>query len=344
MRPGRIALVEAPAPGDLADTPEAFLRRLGGPALLRVPGRDRSRVRGLATLLHGNEPSGVRALHAWLATGRRPAVDLLCFVGAVEAALAPPGFAFRMLPGRPDLNRCFRPPWQGAEAETAGELLRCLREAGCECLVDLHNNTGRNPPYGVALRADAAAIQLVRLFAGRMVVTDLRLGTLTEATAGDFPSVTVECGRAGDPDADAIALAGIRRYADLGRLETRSVDGVRMTVLGDALRVRARPDASLAYGDRPEGGVDLTMRQDVDRHSFELLAAGMAVGWVAPGAPWPLEALGPDGRDVSREWFGVRDGRLEIRRAGVPIMMTTDAVAARSDCLFYLTQPREQIG
>ncbi len=49
-----------------------------------------------------------------------------------------------MLPGARDLNRCFVPPWSGPEGELAAEALRLLREAGCEALVDLHNNTGHN--------------------------------------------------------------------------------------------------------------------------------------------------------------------------------------------------------
>ena len=41
-----------------------LLAWLGGPALLRIAGRDRSRSRAVSALLHGNEPSGLRAVHA----------------------------------------------------------------------------------------------------------------------------------------------------------------------------------------------------------------------------------------------------------------------------------------
>jgi hypothetical protein len=65
----------APRGDELAATPEAFLAWLAQPTLFRVPGRDRSRTRVLATLLHGNEPSGLRGLHRWLRAGAPPAVD-----------------------------------------------------------------------------------------------------------------------------------------------------------------------------------------------------------------------------------------------------------------------------
>ncbi|RIL08088.1 MAG: succinylglutamate desuccinylase, partial [Proteobacteria bacterium] len=313
------------------------------PTVLRVAGRDRTRARGVATLLHGNEPSGVRALHAWLASGAPPAVDLVCFVGAVEAALHPPGFAFRMLPGRRDLNRCFAPPFDAdAEGQVAGEALRLLREAGCEALLDLHNNTGHNPAYGVTCLADAACMNLAAFFGERLVASDLALGALTEATARDFPSVTIECGRAGDPAADATALAGLARYAALERIETRRVLAPRMVVLERPLRVQALPDVTLAFGDAPAPGADLTLAGDIDRHNFELLLPGVPVGWIGARGGWPIEARGADGADVSRDFFEIRGGLLATRRASVPIMMTTDPAIAKSDCLFYLVRPREE--
>jgi Succinylglutamate desuccinylase / Aspartoacylase family len=326
----------------LGDTVEAFLAWLGGPTLLRVPGRDRSRTRGVATLLHGNEPSGVRALHAFLCRREVPRVDLVCLVAAVEAARCAPAFTHRMLPGRRDLNRCFRPPFEGAEGELAGEALRLLRAARCESLVDLHNNTGHNPCYGVATAADAARIHLAALFGERLIVSDLRLGTLTEATSSDFPSLTIECGRSGDPAADRAAFEGLTRYAALAKLETRAAAAGPMTIFEDPIRVCARPEVRLAFASEPAADADLTLVDDIDRHNFEWLPPGVRVGWVGRSGSWPLEARGADGAEVSRDWFTLRDGLLETRRAAVPTMMTVDAAIAKSDCLFYLVRPRDR--
>ena len=137
---------------------EGFLRQLGGPAWITVPGRDRSRCRVVSTLLHGNEPSGARAVLAWLRSGVEPAVDTVFFIGSVAAALEPPGFAHRTLFGERDLNRCFLPPFQGPEGELAREVLARIRALRPEALVDLHNTTGHTPPYGVGPRSDAARL------------------------------------------------------------------------------------------------------------------------------------------------------------------------------------------
>jgi hypothetical protein len=334
-----LRVAAAPRSEELGDTPEAFLAKLGGPALLRVPGRDRSRSRVLATLLHGNEPSGVRALHGWLRAGCVPAVDALLFVGAVRAALAAPGFAHRMLPGKPDLNRCFAAPFAGEEGAVAGELLGHLRAARPEALIDVHNNTGHNPAYAVATRTDPARMALTGLFAERFVHSDLRLGTLTEATEDVCPGIAAECGRAGDPGADAVALRLVERFLGMEALPRRPAR--ELVVLHQPVRVRLRPGARVAFGEGPRPDADLTVAGDVDRHNFETLAAGTSVGWVADAAAWPLEARGADGVDVSRELFVLRGLRLETRRALVPMMMTTDPVIAAADCLFYAVRPRD---
>ena len=82
-----IQFIHNPDPASLPQEIGEFLRRLGGPTLVVVDGRDNTRCRAVATLLHGNEPSGVKALLKWLRTGERPAVKLICLIASVQTAL-----------------------------------------------------------------------------------------------------------------------------------------------------------------------------------------------------------------------------------------------------------------
>ena len=77
---------ELKAADTIPENPLAFLESLSGATAWRIPGRDRSRCRVVTTLLHGNEPSGLLAVHSWLRAGIQPAVDALCVVANVEAA------------------------------------------------------------------------------------------------------------------------------------------------------------------------------------------------------------------------------------------------------------------
>lgn len=323
--------------GAVPDTVEAFLHDLGGPAWIEVRGRDTTRTRAVATLIHGNEPSGVRAIHGWLRDGAIPAVDVRILIASIDAALAPPGFAHRMLPGRQDLNRCFLPPFEGEGGALAREALERLRVAAPEALVDLHNNTGHNPPYGVGPATTPTLLSLTALFGKHFVHSDLRLGALVEATQHDFPSVTIECGRAGDAAADAVARAGLDHFLGEAHVVDYAGSGAAMEVLERPVRVSVSAGTSVAFAEGRQPGVDLTVTGDVDRHNFERVAAGTHIGWVREGT-WPLEARDAAGRDRSRELFVIRDGFLEARRDFIPIMMTTDATVALADCLFYVVR------
>ena len=161
----RFRFLRDPDPAAIGDSFEAFLRWLEGPACLFISGADDSRCRAFVTLLHGNEPSGARALWRWLREGERPAVNLVCIVASVTAALTEPLFTHRMLPRARDLNRCFRPPFDDAQGRLAEEILELLRLHRPEAVVDMHNTSGSGPSFAVCTfpdrQHDALAIGLI---------------------------------------------------------------------------------------------------------------------------------------------------------------------------------------
>jgi len=331
-------LGELGAPDALPTCADAFLDALPGACIFHRRGRGRGR-RAVAGMLHGCEPSGLRAIHALLRRPEPPAVDTLFFVGAVAAARTPPRYRHRMLPGGRDLNRCFVAPFAGAEGAIAGALLDAVRAFAPDALVDLHNNSGHNPAYGVGTRLDPERLGIVSLFADRYVWSRLRLGSLMEALADDLPIVTVECGHAGDPAADEVARRGVARFLDAAVLPRLPVETGGLQLLGGLIRVCLAPSLALAFDGRPHPEAHLTFDVDVDRHNFQPLAAGSAIGWVRAGAPWPLTAHDADGQEVSRDWFAVHDGALVTLRPLMPIMMTTNPRLAVEDCLFYVVRP-----
>ncbi len=321
-------------PENLPENEIEFLFRLGGPTLIAVPGGDPTRTRVVTTLLHGNEPSGLRAMHRWLLHHKRPATNTLFLIACVETALAEPHFSFRQIPGRRDFNRCFDRAPTDPEGELAEDVLATILAAEPECLIDLHNNTGHNPAYGVAVRLGEAELGLVDLFADRVVHAPLALGTLVEATIDTCPSVTIECGRSGDPGADDIAYAGLTRLLEHSDVETRAPER-HMRILDEPIRVCVAEGVSLVFADAADPDAHLTISADVDRHNFELLMAGAAIGWVKADMEWPLDARRPNGEECSREMFCTRGNVLETSFDFIPIMMTTKPEIAKSDCLFY---------
>src|SRR5690606_42002826 len=74
----------------VGDNIAEFATILEQPSRISIQGRDSSRCRVLVTLLHGNEPSGLMALHRLLREQFVPAVDMHCYVLAIDAALLRP--------------------------------------------------------------------------------------------------------------------------------------------------------------------------------------------------------------------------------------------------------------
>lgn len=328
-----------PDPAALGATAEAMLEHLGGPGLVRVRGSDRNRCRVVVTLLHGNEPSGLCAVHSWLRAGRRPAVDAVFIIPSVAAALREPRFSHRMLPDGRDLNRCFHGPFDDREGSLAAAILREIERSGAECVIDIHNNTGHNPAYAIATEIAEAELRLASLFADRFVHSDLRIGSLMEAVT-TAPCVTIECGRVGDANAERVAGEGIERLMSCERIETISAPSADMEILESLVRVRARDGIRLAIGMEPHPEAELTISSGIDRHNFTMLPAGTQLGWVSGATVPPVEARDASGRDRSADLFEVEGGALRARTPWIPIMMTTDPVIARLDCLFYIVERR----
>lgn len=346
MRPSQkpLRIWEAPTAEEIGNNVEEFLTRLGGPAWLSFPGEDRTRTRAISTLLHGNEPSGIHAVFDWVKSGERPAVNLVCFIGAVQAALAPPGFGYRNLPGWKDLNRCFCDPFDGREGEITAEVLRSLRFVEPEALLDIHNTSGMGPCYTVSTRHTAKHEVLTNLFSQHFILTDLRLGTLMEATEDDFPTITVECGGANDPGATKVATQGLFQYAttdSLFQIPQRRLD---LTIHKHPIRVELCNGAQVAYASAPVPGKDLTFHADVDQYNFGVVPSGRVLGWLGPRGLGGLRALDAEGQNRSHEFFSNRDGSLEVIQSTRFFMVTTDPDIAQNDCLFYVIAAERSLG
>lgn len=326
----------APRPHDIAPTIDGFLEQLGGPTWIEMPGRDRNRRRVLSTLLHGNEPSGLRALHHILQQGLEPAVDMHCFIGSVMAALEPPLFSHRHLPGVRDLNRCFTPPFVDEPGEVALAVLTQLAELKPEGLIDLHNTSGSGPAFGVAIREDWTHDALVAFFCHRLVITDIRLGALMEYSEQAVPTVTVECGGAYDAEADAVALRGMENFWLVDDLfEESQRQPPPMQLLRHPLRLELAPDATIGYGETYRSGDDLTLPFDVEGYNFRTIETGERLGWLGEEGLAALRVRGGNNQYSVSDYFQAEQRELKARMPMTMFMITTDPDIARSDCIGY---------
>jgi len=331
----RFRFIRDPASDEVGNNVEEFLQWLGGPACIYLTGEADDRTRALVTLLHGNEPSGAIALHRWLASGQRPAVNVVCVVASVAAALAPPLFSQRMLPRARDLNRCFRPPYDDAQGVLAAEILEILNFHHPEAVVDMHNTSGSGPSFGVCTYMDRQHDALVSLFTQRLIISDLGLGALMEISEHSFPTVTVEVGGRLDEEAHELAYEGMCRYFQAPAVLDPGDTDWGLELLRDPIRLELNDNVTLTYADKPSANYDITLRVDIEHHNFGAISPDTLLGWArSPGLDL-FTALDAGGQCAVTRLVRVENGELYPAQPLKLFMITNNAAIAESDCLFY---------
>lgn len=331
----RFKFVRDVQPSDLGANVEEFLAWMDGPTCIYLEGEDRSRTRALVTLLHGNEPSGVIALRRWLKTGRRPAINIVCIIGSVGAALEHPLFSNRMLPRARDLNRCFRPPFDDAQGVLAEEILEILNMHRPEAVVDMHNTSGSGPSFGVCTHMDRQHDALVSLFTQRLIVSNLGLGALMELSEEACPTVTVEVGGRLDEEAHQLAYEGICRYFEESTVLDPGQTDWGLELLRDPIRLELNHNVTLTYAEEFCDNYDITLKPDIEHHNFGGVTSDTLLGWARQPERQLFSAQDAGGRCAVTSLVKIVDGEIYPAQALKLFMITNNAAIAHSDCLFY---------
>ncbi|MEX0738637.1 MAG: hypothetical protein WD071_04795 [Pseudohongiella sp.] len=325
-----------PHPDEIAPVLVDFLCALQGPTHIHLPGRDGSRCRVAVTLLHGNEPSGLSAVHALLKQGIEPAVDIHIFIVNVEAARAQPFFSHRMLPGQRDPNRSFKAPFDdNPQSQLARVLLDCWQTLAPEALIDIHNTSGVGPAFGVVTFMDDEHESLIGLFSHRVVMTDLVLGSVMDLSGRFCPVVTIECGGARSEESDRTALIGLTQYMTLDRVLDRAPNDVIMDYFYHPLRLELLPGASIDYGNEALLVPGVSVFPDLEQLNFNYVEPGSKIAWLTGELTNVLQARTSQGDDRLPDFFCAEGGCLVTRVRMKFFMVTNSPEIARSDCLLY---------
>ncbi|GAB5450600.1 MAG: hypothetical protein Hals2KO_09280 [Halioglobus sp.] len=331
----RFKFVRNPLATDIGDNAEQFLQKLGAPTCFFLEGQDSSRTRALVTLLHGNEPSGTLALFRWLKSAQSPAVNIVCIVASVVAALEPPLFSHRMLPRARDLNRCFKPPFDDAQGELAEEILEILHLHHPEAVIDMHNTSGSGPSFGVCTHMDRQHDALVSLFTQRLIISNLNLGALMDISEHSYPTVTVEVGGRLDDAAHELAYEGMCRYFTADNVFDPAVTDWGLDLLLDPIRLELQEHVTLTYADAPQPDYDLTLRPDIEHLNFGSVAPHVQLGWARVPVQELFVATDAGGRCAVTRLVRIEDNEIYPAQPLKLFMITTNPDIASTDCLCY---------
>lgn len=330
-------------PDGFVDTSARELHRLlAGPTLIHLPGR-RTPELFVSLLLHGNEDTGLVALQQALRdhAGRMLPRALAIFIGNVAAARE----GVRRLDHQPDYNRV----WPGTDLHAATPEHAAMREVrdvmaarGVFASIDIHNNTGLNPYYGVVNRLDPAILHLALLFSRIVVWFRGPPGSQTAAFTPLCPAVAVECGKPGNAANAAQAVRFIDACLHAAELPAHPVHEHDIDLYHTVATVKLPAGVDFGFGDDGDGCRDIDFDPQLDHMNFRPLEAGTIFGRTRLAAP--LDVRDEAGRDVAADFFDCNGQTIRLRRAAMPAMLTLDARAVRQDCLCYLMERVPDLG
>ena len=321
-------------PDGLLDANAQDLHRvLSGPTLIELDG-ERGAPLFVSGLMHGNEDAGLVAIQKVLrkflpGALKRP---LMILIGNVAAARR----GMRRLEGQPDYNRV----WPGCtehqnsdEARIMAKVHKRVVERGAFAAIDIHNNTGRNPHYGVVCVENDQVMALASMFAPRAVLFRGLPGTQTASFSGLIPALTIECGQSGVDENAAKAAGLIEAVLSLESLEVRNAPR-NLTLFHTLGQVRVREDVALSKD--VDGHAHMALADDLDLHNFERVPGGFSFG--RTNHPMPFVVKDEAGSDVAGDFFKREGDELKLTREVVPAMLTTQEQIIRQDCLCYLME------
>lgn len=303
------------------------------PTLVSLPGQ-KPQALFVAILMHGNEYSGLKAMQKLLHQYRDGLPRRLhLFIANVEAAAA----KCRFLESQTDFNRA----WPGSElpgnatTEMMQQIWQFLRDDGLFAAIDLHNNTGTNPHYGCISNLRHENQYICSLFNHIAMVFERPKGVCSMAFDHLCPSVTLECGRPGEPLGIEKTLDVLETLLHLDHFPEREVLPQDLQLVKTLATLYVKPDIDFGFSDEVEE-VSLRFAKGFEKRNFTELYADEC--FAISQNTQPLLALDQHGENITSSLLRQENTQLFLNRTLIPAMITPDKDIIRKDCLCYLLQ------
>jgi succinylglutamate desuccinylase len=292
----------------------------------------------ISGLIHGNEPTGFRAIIIELKrlseTKTNHPFNLLFFIANLKAAQGKNPYSSRYTEAQTDFNRIWKEDSTELFVQEAKDYISSFNLIGH---VDLHNNSGANPVYTVITQLREDILELANYLCDKHFYIDLEFGAFIEYTAKKIPSITVECGKRLTPEADKAGNEIIQKTYSYftKKIKNEPVIVKKGKIYCDPITVKIRKETLFSTdGSR----APFMVRKDIETLNFTKIKAGTELGRVKNNEQ-PLQ-IEKKGKDITNEWIDVRDNLVMIKKEAVILMATSDAPNITKDCLLYLGRER----
>jgi succinylglutamate desuccinylase len=321
-------------PEGLLERPaSALYQQIDSPTLIHLEGRNK-RPLVVSVLQHGNEVTGWEVLRRLLKNNYQHETlprSLLILIANPQAAK----HRLRRLDDQPDFNRCWPGGKQADSTYTRlfSKIHDRMRELNPLAVIDIHNNTGLNPHYAAVNEIRSDNLRLASLFSSKVVYFTMPAGTLSLSMSEYCPSLTLECGQAGEIHGTDHTLAFLETCLNLQTISHHPVQPDAVHLFHMVATVYVNDNVLFGFGRVP---AELALREDLDKFNFCELPAGTLFGDLHQPTKRPLMAVNADGDDVTDQYFMFDGGQVETTREVMPSMLTLDRRVIQQDCLCYL--------
>ena len=329
----------------LNDLPDTFLdisyrdikNIFDKPTLIHLKGRKEPAL-FVSIMLHGNEFSGLQIMQEILkkykeSDGYALPRSIWLFVGNIEAASQ----GLRRLDNELDFNRAWpgTPEPEAPTAKLIAQVMEKITENELFAALDLHNNTGKNPPYGCISVVNEKNKYLSSFFNHIAMVFHTPKGVSTMAFDDICPAITLECSTPGNPLGIDKAVALIDDLLHMDPFPEKPLPSHVLQLVHNHAVLKVADNVNFGFED-DEGNFELTLVENFDRHNFTRLETSEVFAHTTLDKP--LIATAEDGTDITDELISNDNGAISLKKPLMPAMITLDKRIIVQDCLCYLLE------
>ncbi len=311
------------------------------PTLIHLKG-EKDPALFISILLHGNEYSGLQIMQEILkkyqtTDGYKLPRGIWLFIGNVDAAQ----MGVRLRDGQIDFNRA----WPGTpepDSDTAILIQKVMDRITQDELfasIDLHNNTGQNPPYGCISVVNEKNKYLSSFFNHIAMVFQSPKGVSTMAFDDICPAITLECSTPGNIPAIKRAFELIDDLMHMDHFPEKPLPAHDLQLVKNSATIKINTDVTFCFEDEEYSdtfGYDLTLVKNFDHHNFTRLEKNEIFAYSKVAKPFLV--LSPDDQDITEEIIQNDNGKISLKKALMPAMISMDKKIVLQDCLCYLLE------
>ena len=310
------------------------------PTLIHLSGEKPSAI-FVSILLHGNEYSGLEIMQEILqkyktTNGYKLPRSIWLFVGNVDAA----ELGLRLLDSQVDFNRAWpgTPDVNNDTAKLIEHVMKTITQTELFAAVDLHNNTGQNPPYGCISQVNEQNKYLCTLFNHIAMVFKTPKGVSTMAFDHICPAITLECSTPGNIPAKEKACALIDALLHMDHFPHKAVPEHDLQLVQNSATIKINENVTFSFEENlyAPSEMDLAVISHFDHHNFTILKEGEVFAHAKVEKPFIVTSQ--NGEDITDFIIENSNGAISLKKALMPAMISIDKKIVLQDCLCYLLE------